>query len=177
MTQKISLPDLEIEDAPTAEQIENFRRENVNRFSHGKYVDKHFIANAPTNKHYEWQPDTPENIDRLTSLGFKVDDALGGMSPHITSSVDGAKRIGDVRCFSIHKDYHNARLDAFEIAKSIKQDPRKSYEDAAKEVSKALGSDFRHLPESEIAGNTKNTIGFDALQLEIMKDQKSKPQT
>ena len=173
MSDVISLPDLEIEDAPTAAQIEQFRAERVNRLAFGKYVDKFTIPNAPDNLAYQWGPDTPEEIARMAAEGYRVNHDLAANSPFLTSREGGVNKILDVICYSIPKVYKQAADEAFEISKQLKLDPRKSYTDAAKDVSKVLGEDFRDLPEEEIRKNETRVISGAEARFEMLKDKKS----
>lgn len=165
----IDLPELEIEDAPSAEEIENFRREQVNIRAYGNYVDKYEIPGAPKELHYQWGPDTPEEIARMASLGYKPNDALAARSPYLTSTENGANKILDVRCYTIRREFHDAMVEAEEIAKEIRQDPRKTYTDIAPQVGGEL---VRSLPEAEVAKtNVRQVLSGAETRVEIMKDK------
>jgi len=173
MSDSIQLPELEIEDSPSAAEIENFRAERVNRLAFGKYLDKFKIPGAPSSKSYQWGLDTPEEIARMASEGYKLDNELAAKSPYLTSTENGVNKILDVVCYSTHIAFKQASDEAFEISKQLKLDPRKSYSDAAKEVGKALGEDFRDLPEQEIKKNESRVLSGAETRFELLKDKKT----
>jgi hypothetical protein len=165
----ISLPDIEIEDAPTAEEIENFRREQVNIMAFGHYVDKNAIPGAPKELHYQWGPDTPDEIARMAGLGYKLNDALAARSPYLTSTENGENKILDCRCYTIRVEKHNAMVEAKEMAKQLKQDPRKTYKDVSAEIG---GEYVRPLLEKEVAEtNTRQVLSGAEARVEILKDK------
>ena len=99
--------------------------------------------------------------------------AAGHQVTGLTSREGGVNKILDVICYSIPKVYKQAADEAFEISKQLKLDPRKSYTDAAKDVSKVLGEDFRDLPEEEIRKNETRVISGAEARFEMLKDKKS----
>lgn len=154
-------PDIIIPNAPSAEELEVFRKNQVNRLAFGEYQDSFAIPGAPEQLHYEWHPTDNRTLNYLAQKGFVRNDALAARSTFLNPDKDNGNMIQDVACFTIHRDLKRASDEAFEIAKQLKQDPRLTYADVA-----ALGRPYKNLPDSELAENDRQVIsGTEAMAI------------
>jgi hypothetical protein len=163
------LPDIEIEDAPSAQEIELYRRALVDRRTLGTYINKFEIEGAPPELHYEWGRDDPLTQAYYQERGFRINEALAARSKFLNADKSQGNRIQDVACYSIRVERKRAIDEATEITKRMKADPRKTYMDVAKEY---LDSSYESLPiEEGVYAQKREVLDGKTAKMEILSDQ------